>query len=57
LAFLAFFEFFGLFGQFWLFLANLVFFAFLDFEFHVAYIYRVQKLDLDDSVEGTEKAM
>jgi hypothetical protein len=31
-----------------------------NFGFHVAYIggtYRVQKSDLDDSVEGTKKAM
>jgi hypothetical protein len=31
-----------------------------NFGFHVAYIggtYRVQKSDVDDSVEGTEKAM
>jgi hypothetical protein len=52
---LAFFEKFGLFGQFWL------FWPFLEkLGFHVAYIggtYRVQKSDLDDSVEGTEKAM
>jgi hypothetical protein len=39
----------------------LFFLAFLEiFGFHVAYIagtYRVQKSDLDDSVEGTKKAM
>jgi hypothetical protein len=53
--FLAFFDKFGLFGQFWLFLAFLEIFG-----FHVAFIggtYRAQKLDLDDNVEGTKKAM
>jgi hypothetical protein len=44
------------------FLANFAFFlAFLEkIGFHVAYIggtYRVQKSDVDDSVEGTEKDM
>jgi hypothetical protein len=52
LKFLAFLANFGFFCQFWPFLEI--------FGFHVAYIggtYRVQKLDVDDSVEGTEKAM
>jgi hypothetical protein len=48
--------------KFLAFLANFGFIlAFLEiFGFHVAYIgdtYRVQKSDVDDSVEGTEKAM
>jgi hypothetical protein len=50
---------------FWLFLKNLANFGFIMalleiFGFHVAYIggtYRLQKSDVDDSVEGTEKAM
>jgi hypothetical protein len=49
---LAFLANFGFFGQFWLYLEI--------FGFHVAYIggtYRVQKSGVDDSVEGTVKAM
>jgi hypothetical protein len=59
------------FDFFWLFLAFLKILAFLanfgfilafleNFGFHVAYIggtHRVQKSDVDDSIEGTEKAM
>jgi hypothetical protein len=55
-------------AKFWIILAFLAFLANFGFilalleifGFHVAYIggtYRVQKSDVDDSVEGTEKAM
>jgi hypothetical protein len=56
--FCIFLHFFGLFLKILAFLANFsIFLAFFEiFGFHVANI-RAQKSDVDDSVEGTEKAM